>query len=150
MANTAAIRKQIHPYIREFLSRRYGQNFSPQHLGLIKVQGNPRTYLFDVSEDGTIACAFKSTSWATPTSPKGSGKVESLWKEVYFLSLCPAKQKLLVLTNGQTYEKFSEEASGKLVEGVQILYCELTPELYKILDKTKEEASKEVSPGGVI
>jgi hypothetical protein len=145
MANTAAIRKQIHPYIREFLQNRFGQKFTPQQLELINVQADPRTYLFDVSEDGTIACAFKSTSWATPTSPKGSGKVESLWKEIYFLSLCPAKRKLLVLTNGQTYEKFSEESSGKLVRGIELLYCQLPPELHQLLEKTKEEASKELT-----
>lgn len=148
MANTAKLRYLIEPYVRSELEKIYlGNIFTEKRLPLHKKKDGTYAYHnFDaVSDDNSIIASIKSHSWLTSGGNLPSGKIGQIYQSIYYLSLVTAEKKLMIFTDLETYERFSEFSNGKLGDGIEIKYIKLSEELQRIMIQIQNEASEEMS-----
>src|SRR5947209_5843397 len=118
MARTNDLKTLVEPYVRTWLTKRYGIPLEPMELPLTLVTGG--IHKFDVvSEDRTIVGGIK-TSAVRSTGKVGVGTIKSAFTELYFLSLVDAEKKLLVLTDPGFFRIFTAAAAGKLLPNTEI------------------------------
>lgn len=66
MADTRVLKSKVENCGRNWLQLKFGRQFRSDRLRLTGVQGEPKTHEFDaVSEDNTIICGVKTSSWKT-------------------------------------------------------------------------------------
>src|SRR5262245_46270944 len=127
MADTNKLKTIVEPYVREWLQAKFGVPFTKEFLPLAGCTGE---HEFDaVSADRKIVAGIKSSSGKTSGKRNPSGKYESAFAEVYFLSLVQTDRKILVLTDAEFYRLFVAKSHGKLGAGVELMYCPLPAEL---------------------
>ena len=145
MADTHEIKRQIEPYVRGKLSERFGVTFSKRMLPLTGCDG---VHEFDaVSEDGRIVASVKSSSGRTSGQRNPSGKFHASFEELYSLSLVAAEQRLLVLTSHEFFDLFKKRSEGRIVPGIELWHCPLSPELELLIGQIASEASDEIDRG---
>ena len=147
MADTTALKKQIEPHVQEWLGVLFGVRFRRRTVPLTG-QGTVGKHQFaTVSEDGKIVASVKNHSAETTGDNLPSGKIDSCYAEIYYLSLVQAEKKLLVLTDREFCRLFSMQSAGMVVEGIDILHCPLPPDLEKIKNAVRRIASAEIDDG---
>lgn len=147
MANTTRLKSKIEPYVRDWLTNKFGKPFRSEFLSLSGVKDRPARHEFDaVSEDRKIVCGIKTASWTTSGGKRGSGKIQGAYAELYFLDHVEAEQKYLVLTDPEFYEKLGEDSRGKLPPGVDLLHCELPDDLKREVEKIRTTSRSELRP----
>ena len=150
MADTTKLKTIVEAFVRDELRKWYpGHTFVDKHLPLHKKRDGTFAYhKFDaVSEDTSIVANIKSSSWTTSAGKSPAGKVGGLFEDIYLLSLAEAKTKLLILTDKESYERFTKTSDGKLAEGVEIRLCVLPPKLQEWVRHIQQAASREMSGG---
>lgn len=144
MANTNELKNLIEQHVRKRLADKdkYNQPFKEKEIPLKLTTGGQHN--FDVvSEDRMIIGGIKANS------PRGDGKagggvINSVFTELYFLSLVKAKKKLLILTNKGFYELFKKRSSGQVLPDTEIIYCQLPKSLNIKVAKIHKTASEEI------
>src|SRR5579859_5749518 len=145
MADTNVLKTRVEPYVRSWLEARYGQQFHSEFLPLAGCAGR---HEFDaISADGKIVGAIKCSSGKTSGKKNPSGKLASLFQELYFLASVDAEKRLVVLTNREFFEIVQVRTNGKLSRNIEILDCPLTAELENIAAAVCREASDEMDRG---
>ena len=145
MADTTIYKTKVEPFVRGWLSERFGVPFEPREIFLSGAQPPQRQHGFDaVSLHGKIVAGINASSGKTSRGKHPAGKIHKAYQEVYFLSLIEAERKLLVLTDPDFFEIFSSETRGHLATSVEIVLCPLPPELKAEVDKVRTKATSEV------
>ncbi|MGA2653339.1 MAG: hypothetical protein ABSF28_22680 [Terracidiphilus sp.] len=149
MVDTTALKKQIEPHVQEWLRKQFGVRFRRQTV-LLTGNGTAGQHQFAaVSEDGKIVASVKSLSGRTTGKNLPSAKIDSSYAEIYFLSLVQSEKRLLVLTDLEFYRLFCKQSAGMVVQGVDILHCELPLELERVKEAVRVAASAEIDDGKV-
>src|SRR5215471_1085574 len=139
MANTNLIKSKIHPYVRDWLKKKYGVSFGRNKLPLMGCEG---FHYFDaVSSNGKIAAEIKTASGRTSGGKHPSGKRASAFEQLYFLLLAKAKLKLLVVTDPEFFEIMKDRTAGCLPDTIELVYCRLPAHLAALVHAVTEEAS---------
>ena len=145
MADTHGLKTRVEPFVRKWLEGKYGQHFHKEDLPLAGTEG---CHEFDaVSDDGTIVAAITSASGKTSGGKNPSGKVDSVYRELYFLSNVKAGTKLLVLTDRGFFDLICKKTEGKLAGGNALLHCPLSAELEGFVRRIRADASDEIDRG---
>lgn len=148
MADTRLLKSHVEPFVREWLSNRFGVSFNKKVLPLKRAGAGHGKHEFDaVSDDGKIVAGIKSSSGKTTGGKGPSGKKHSAYEELYFLSLIEADKKLLVLTDPEFFKLFSSDAEGKIAPGIELLFCPLSSDLQGLVRELRRKASSEIDQG---
>jgi hypothetical protein len=146
MANTAALRYKVEPWVRSALEERYGQPFSSQ---VLELSPGGRHEFDAVSEDGTIVVSIKTNSGLTSGGKFPAGKVSTVTAELYYLMLVDAREKILVLTNREFHEILLRHLKGAVPSDITVMLMALPDELQVEVDATIAAASREMTPADV-
>lgn len=147
MANTRFLKTKIEPYVRDWLTNKFGKPFRSEFLSLSGVKDRSARHEFDaVSEDRKIVCGIKTASWTTSGGKRGSGKIQGAYAELYFLDHVETDVKYLVLTDPEFYEKFREDSRGKLPPRTDLLHCPLPEDLKREVEKIRTTSRSELTP----
>ena len=149
MADTSYIKKEVEPWVRNWLTRQFPEHrFDRRHLVLTCItQEKPGSHEFDaVSEDGTVVAAIKGHSWKTSGGNLPAAKYASMYQELYFLTLVKADRRFLILTNEEMYSDFQNRSKGKIADGIELMFCQLTDEsMRRRMQSIGDEASREMT-----
>lgn len=150
MADTRYLKSIVEDHVRAWLRDKFDQPFKSEFLPLVSIQGKSKTHEFDaVSEDGTIVCSIKTSSWKTSGKKRGSGKVQGAYTELYFLDHVQAGKKMLILTDPEFFRCFSREVDGRLSNGITLLDCPLPDELCREIATIRLKARRELGFGAL-
>jgi len=142
MADTAFLRYGVEPWVREQLAARYGQAFSSQVLDL--TSGGSRE--FDaVSRDGSVVAAIKTSSGLTSGGKFPGGKVNSCIADLYYLTLVDVPTRLLVLTDPEFHDIFTNRMTGAVANGIDVELLVLPPSIQKRVDQIRDKSSAEMA-----
>ena len=145
MVNTTVFKTEVEPFVRLWLSERYGVDFTPDQVELTGAAPPRRSHGFDaVSVDRRVIAGINGSSGKTSGGKNPSGKIHKAYQELYFLAMAKAEHRLLVLTDPGFYEIMKRETQGRLVDGLEILYCELPIEIKEKVRSVQMAASTEV------
>lgn len=143
MANTRYLRVQVEKYVREQLTKRFGQPFHAKVLQLV----TGGDHEFDaVSDDGAIVATVKAASGLTSGGKIPQGKINTAVAELYFLSLVEAQMRMLVLTTPAFHSILARRMRGRLASGIEIECIPLPATMQAEYDRVILAASKEMSP----
>lgn len=142
MADTSRIKKEIEPFVREWLSKRCDNVVLEERSVALPSGGS---YKFDaVSHNGLIIGSILCNRPRTRTGRENTGGVRKALAEIEHMKLLPETvRKIMVFTDFQFRELIRRRASRFGTEGIEMLVCNLTPEKEKILQKVLENASYE-------
>ncbi|MDE3262668.1 MAG: hypothetical protein OYL41_11875 [Acidobacteriota bacterium] len=145
MADTA-IHDEVETWIREkWLQPRFGREFTKKNARL-KSGGE---FEFDaVSEDGKVVANISTSSLKTASGNRGSGKINKVRSDIYFLLLAEiAEKRMLVLTESDMYEAWLKQIDrGRVPDSIQIRCVEIPGPLREKLEAAQKNASEEVTP----
>ena len=129
---------------REWMSREFGQPFSPERMPLSS-GGN---FAFDaVSEDKTIIANISTSGARTASGKLAVGKLMKIRSDLYFLLLGRARRKVMVLCEADMYELCKvEQARGRIPLEIELCHATLPVELTERLVTARKIGSDEVSP----
>src|SRR2546427_4538976 len=135
MADTRGYLKAEESVRNKGLPERFHQRFEKRALRVgTKQDGSPAMHEFDaVSENGDIVASIKAHSGKTTGGNPPQGKFNSAFAEVLFLSIVPAREKYLVLTDPRFHELFRSKADGKLPSGVKLLLLPVSGEIQEVV-----------------
>jgi hypothetical protein len=142
MVDTTPIKTQIEPYVRQWLSRKFpGLGFAERPLPL--TSGLP--YNFDaVSEDADVVAAILCNRPKTRTGRENTGGVRKALSEVGWLKALPSEtRKVMVFTDSGFRELVGRRANRIGIHDIQMLVCQLPPELEELLTHVLDQASSE-------
>jgi len=143
MADTTLLKYVVEPYVRGILQREYGCPFHCRRLTL----STGGSHEFDaVSEDGQVVASIKAASGRTAGGKNPSGKIKDAEAELYYLTLAPGRERLLVLTDPEFHDIMVRRLSGRLASGLALRLIPLPLEMMQQVRKIQEKASAEVSP----
>ena len=130
---------------REWMPERYGQRFSRERVEL----SSGGVFDFDaVSADGTIAANISTSSLRTAGGNLGSGKVQKVRSDIFFLLLAKAHRKMVLLTERDMYERWlSEVERGRVPDSIEFVHVHVPDDLDTQLRASRAEASREVTGG---
>lgn len=142
MADTSPIKKEIEPFVREWLSKRCDNVVLEERSVSLPSGGS---YKFDaVSLDGLIIASVLCNRPRTRTGRENTGGVRKALAEIEHMKLLPKTvRKIMVFTDLQFCELIKRRARRFGTEGIEMLVCNLTPEKERILQKVLENASYE-------
>jgi len=146
MADTT-IQREIEDWIcHQWLPSRSNRTFSKKKIGL----SSGGVFEFDaVSDDETIAANISTSSALTSSGKRGSGKLQKIRADIYFLLLLPdsVKRRLLLFTEPDMVELCQREKNnGRIPRNIEIFVVDLPENLkWKLVD-AKKNASREVTP----
>lgn len=142
MANTKALVEEVEPFIREWLRKKFRVNFSRKRVPI----GEGAFHQFGgVSEDGDIVVAIRRLSGKTGGGNLPTGKIQVVFKDLHHLSLVKAKIKVLLITDSEFLAIVRSQTRGKMPTGVQLIYCQLPPNLEAIVKSVRQTATEEMS-----
>jgi hypothetical protein len=147
MADTTYLRRVVETYVRDQLSREFGQTFSATFLSL---QPGGRHEFDAVSEDGGVVASIKAASGLTAGGRNPSGKIKDCIAELYYLSLVEAPIRRLVLTTPAFFAIFTKSTAGAVARGIEVVCVPLPAEMQLEVNKVVLAASREVSPDRAI
>ena len=145
MASTA-IQSEVERWIREeWLRRRFGRSFTKKKVRL-KSGGE---FEFDaVSDDDKVVANISTSSLRTASGNRGSGKIDKVRSDIYFLLLAGAAEKrVMLLTESDMHEAWLKQIDrGRVPDSVQIRCVEIPNPLREKLRCAQKKASDEVTP----
>ena len=145
MADTK-IQREVEEWIRvNWMEKHFGQEFRRD-----KVKLSPGgTHEFSaVSDDDSIVACITTSQAKSPSTSRGTGKINKIRSDLYFLLLVEAKRKLVLFTEPDMYEVFLKEAgSGRVPISIEFrLVIPEDDDLVERLCKARKTASDEVNP----
>jgi len=110
----------IEKRVRDYLAKRYGKIF-PSDVKSRTLMIGKMTHRFDiVSEDKEIVGEIKSIGITTEKAFRTT-RAKRVLTDCYFLDKVEAKEKILVLTNKEFYERFKSDFKT-VVYPIKIMY----------------------------
>lgn len=142
MANTNSLKRSVEPFVRAWLSKRYGKQFHDRDFSLPLSSGGK--HLFDaVSVDEQIVCEIKSSK-VKSDNRIGTGPIHAASSALLFLSMVSATQRLLIFTDQRFYDRFTGVERRRIPPGVQVAYCPLPDDLEAMVQKMHDDSSDEI------
>lgn len=142
MANTKALVEEVEPFIREWLRNKFRANFSRKRVPI----GEGAFHQFGaVSENGEIVVAIRRLSGKTDGGNLPTGKIQVVFKDLHHLSLVKAKIKALLITDAEFLSIIRKQTRGKMPADVQLIHCQLPPNLEAIVKSVRQTATDEMS-----
>jgi hypothetical protein len=146
MADTSTQREIENWICKSWLSAKFHEEFEKKKIKL----SSGGTFEFDaVNKDGSIVVNISTSGALTSSGNRGSGKIQKIRADTYFLLLLPetVKRKLLVFTESDMVESCEKEkTNGRMPENIEIFLVVLPGNIRAKLDTSKNSASKEVTP----
>lgn len=142
MANTRVLTVNVENYVRSELELTYGEPFSKRKL---RITENGFHEFDAVSKSELIVASIKSSSGRTSGNKNPSGKISSSIADMYYLSLVPASQRLLILTNAEFFEIMVRTMKGRIGHSINILHIPLPQDLLELVSGTQKNASLEIT-----
>lgn len=143
MADTS-VQRNVEEWIREkWLSDRFRQKFQKKRVAL--TAGG--TFEFDgVSEDGNVVANISTSSLKTVSGKWGSGKVNKIRSDIYFLVLATGVAKrLMLLTERDMFKAWLlEQDRGRVPNCIQFRHVDISADLDAELEDSRQQASDEV------
>ena len=129
---------------REWMPGRFGQRFSRERVDLT----SGGVFDFDaVSADATIVANISTSGLKTEGGNYGSGKVQKVRSDIFFLLLAKADRKVVLLTEPDMYKRWlSEVQNGRVPDSIEFVHVEVPEELDLQLKASRRAASREVTP----
>ena len=143
MADTYAIRKEIEPYVRDWLSGQFqGHVFTEQNVNLEKWGGKHK---FDaVSQDRTVIANILSNRPRTRSGNINSGGIKKAESDLLrFHCLGEGITKVLVFTDKKFKHLIEDRTKWLGINTLTTLHCPLPKHLSELLDNVLDEASLE-------
>lgn len=131
------------------------ENWLPEHIGKnlsfskIKLPLTPGgEFEFDaVSNDAQIIANISTSALKTASGNSGSGKVQKIRSDIYFLLLARAARKLMVLSEQDMYDWWiKEKERGRVPAEIELVLVGIPEELDSALRTSRQQASQEVTP----
>ena len=142
MADTTKIKTVIEPHIRHWLSKQFtGHVFKEKLVQL----STGESYAFDaVSEDSSIVVAILSNRPKTRTGRENTGGVRKALSEIGYLKVTPKSvKKVMVFTDADFCQLIERRAIRLGTDSIQMMVCELPPQLAAVLKEILDRASYE-------
>jgi len=135
----------VEEWIRSnWLPRKYGQQFKPEHLQL-----NTHGYFdFDaVSLDKTIVVNISTSSAITSSGKRAVGKIHKMHSDILYLLMVETEHRIMLLTEVDMYNYCQKEKeNGRVPSNIEFVHANISEELSKELKISREVASNEVKP----
>jgi len=144
MASTV-IQGEVETWIRErWLRERFGQEFTKRNVPLT----SGGEFEFDaVSDDGKTVANISTSGPKTAGRNPGSGKINKVRSDIYFLLLSTADRKLMLLTEGEMCEWWLRERDkGRVPVCIEFRHVDIPEGLNEELEASRRKASCEVTP----
>ena len=141
--DTTYIQKEIEPYLRKWLSRKFpGHNFTGRSLAL----KSGRSFAFDaVSDDAKIVAEFLCSRAQTSGGNENTGGVRKAHRDSQRLrELEGAPTRVMVFTDEAFRDLMVRRAGGLGEIGIQMVVCHLPASKRRGLDDTLDAASREM------
>lgn len=140
MVSTRQLGTAVADHVRDVLSAQYQTVFRRQRLRL-----QPGGYHeFDaVSENGRVVASVKT---ATAPGRHPASNTTNCLAELYFLSMAPARRKILVLTSPEFHETFRIALAGKLPGNVEIMHVPLPQDVAERVAAVQRAGTDETQP----
>ena len=143
MADTTT-QRDVEEWIREkWLRDRFRQKFEKKRVSLT----SGGMFEFDgVSEDEKVVANISTSSLKTASGNWGSGKVNKIRSDIYFLVLASGVAKrLMLLTERDMFEAcLLEQDHGRVPNCIQFRHVEISGDLDAELEESRRQASDEV------
>ncbi len=142
MADTTRLKTVIEPYVRSWLSQRFGgQAFEEKPIILT---GGGRYSCDAVSEDGSIIAAVLSNRAATRTGRENTGGVRKALTEIGYLKAAAGRvRKLMVFTDDGFCQLIKRRANRIGMDPIEMVVCTLPPHLEALRSRILDESSHE-------
>ena len=146
MADTAKVAHEVEQWIMEnWMVKEFGHEF--RRAKVMLTSGGEHT--FSAVNNGTsiVACIITSEA-KTPSSSRGTGKMNKVRSDLYYLLLTNAKRKVVIFTEPDMFDAWNKEAEVKRVPScIEFKLAIITDKvLLNKLQETRQRASKEVTP----
>lgn len=146
MADTSA-QREIEEWIRSiWMPSEFNRTFSQKKVKL----SSGGVFAFDaVSDDEKIIANISTSNALTKAGKRGSGKLQKIRADVYFLLLAPdsVQRRLLLFTESDMVALCKKEQSNGRIPGtIEIFLVDIPKNIREKLLDAKQQASKEVSP----
>lgn len=100
-----------------------------------------------VSEDKTIAVSISTSRYRTATGKVGTGKMNKIRSDIFFLLLCNVKQRIVAFTEKDMYEQWlKEKQQGRVPASIEFILVDIPEDLHRRLVSARFRSSGEVSP----
>ncbi len=146
MADTAKVAREVEQWImKNWMVKEFNNSFQRAKVTLIP--GGEHTFSAVSNEANIIACIVTSEA-KTPSSPRGTGKMNKVRSDLYYLLLTNAKRKVVIFTEANMFDAWNKEVEAKRVPlSIEFKLVTITDEvLLNKLQETRQRASKEVTP----
>lgn len=142
MADTTAIKKDIEPYMRDWLADLLGVSSLDERDVPLTGGGSFR---FDaVTIDGTVAACFLSSRARTVNGKENTGGVRKALNDARYLGLISGDCRRIMVFTDERFKDLIERRTERFnTEGVEFLWCPLPQKLQIVLDVTLDNASRE-------
>jgi hypothetical protein len=144
MADTTRL-EQVEPFIHDWLGKKFKTTFSRKHVSMANGQAS---YEFGaVSEDGQTVAVIRRSSGKTSGRKFPTAKIQTIFKDIQSLSQIKAANKLIVITDSEFLGIVKNKMRGKLPDDIQLLHCQLPPDLAAVVQSVRNKASEEMDRG---
>ncbi|HVP96748.1 hypothetical protein [Methanoregula sp.] len=145
MADTST-QREVENWIRKYwLTLKFNQDFEQKKLTLV----SGGRFEFDaVNKDDSIVINISTSSAKTSGGNLGSGKLQKIRADIYFLLLLPetVKRKLLVFTEPDMVNVCqNEKTKGRMPQNIEICLVDLPENIRTKLNGAKKIATKEMT-----
>ena len=145
MADTS-IQREVEDWIRQnWLSSMFKEEFVQKKIRL----SSEGFFEFDaVNNDETIVVNISTSSALTSGGKRGSGKLQKIRADIYFLLLLPdsVKRRLLLFTESDMVKLCQkEQEKGRIPRDIEILFVKLPEHIQQQLQAAKKKASDEMT-----
>jgi len=142
VANTT-VQRRVGDWVRQtWLSRRLGQQFDSREVRL--TTGGSRRFSL-VSADGAVVGCLYTSEARTSTGKRGSGKINHVFSDLYFLTHVNCYRRVLVFAEQSMADLVEEEARrGLIPRDIEIMVCDLPEDIRIELSHARRKASSEV------
>jgi hypothetical protein len=142
MANTAALTKNVYPYVLKEVSEKLGIQLVEKKLLI----GNPlKEKKFDgVSIDNKTILSIFTSSGFSVSGKNPVGKINALYACCFLMNQTQAQRKILAFTN-EEFMNIITNKSKPFLSDFELIYIPLTEELKRLSEDVSKDASKEMS-----
>jgi len=140
MADTRFIKREVEPYIRKWLSRKFrGIPVIEKSMGF-----QSGSHKFDgVSIDETIVASFLCNRPKTGAGNENTGAVRKALNDLQYLRLIKANKRLIVCTDKDFLALIKKRACRIGTDGIEFVFCPLPDSLRQRLEIVLNECRKE-------
>jgi hypothetical protein len=127
---------------REWMPPTFGQQFVRER---VKLSSGGVCDFDAVSADRTIVAAISTSGAVTATNKFAVGKMLKIRSDMYFLLLCEAERRIVVLTEKDMVDQcLKEVAGGRVPASIEFVHAQIPQDLDRKLKASRTVASQEM------